>query len=176
MSPKKFPFTKRQSGAAAVEFSIVALLFFTLVFGIFEFGRILYVYNTMQEVTRRAAREAVVRWIDQGDEIKALAVFGGTSIPAGAEVSTSNITIEYLNKTGLPIVDFPTDPGDNLSACGDVSRGDSCIFNVRVSLVGVKYVPMISLFSTTILKDFQTIPLPDATVTMHAESMGFTTN
>ena len=46
----------RQQGAAAVEFALVALLFFTLLFGILEFGRMLYLYNTVQEVSRRAAR------------------------------------------------------------------------------------------------------------------------
>lgn len=157
----------RQRGVAAVEFAIVCLLFFILLFGILEFGRMLYVYNTMQEVTRRGARAAVVRWVDQTAAITSIALFGGTSIPAGAEVGTTNITIEYLNKAGDPAAPLPADPGDNLSACGDITRTAECIYSVRVSIVNVTYSPMVSLFS------FLGIAMPPSAVTMHAESMGF---
>lgn len=157
----------RQQGAAAVEFAILCLVFFTILFAMLEFGRMLYLYNTMQEVTRRGARAAVVRWIDQQDAIKAIALFGGTAIPAGAEVSLENISIEYLNKAGAAAAPLPADPGDNLSACGDVTRASSCIYGVRVSIDGVSYRPMVSLFN------FLGIALPPSTVTMHAESLGF---
>lgn len=161
---------KKQHGAAVVEFAIISLLFFTILFGIFEFGRLLYVYNTMQEVTRRAAREAVVRWITDTQAIKTYALFGGTSLPAGAEVTAANINIEYIDKNGNPVTLLPEDPGDNLSACGDISRTASCIFSVRVSINNARYSPMVSLFQ------FLTVPLPRSTVTMHAESLGFTVN
>ena len=160
----------RQQGVAAVEFAIVSLLFFTILFGILEFGRMLYLYNTMQEVTRSGARAAVVRWVDQTATIKSIALFGGTAIPAGAEVTTGNIVIEYLNKAGAAASPQPLDPGDNLSACGDNTRTAECIYSVRVSIVGVSYRPMVNLFN------FLNIALPTATVTMHAESMGFQIN
>lgn len=164
----------RQQGAAAVEFAIVCLLFFTILFAILEFGRMMYVYNTMQEVTRRGARAAVVRWVDEGAAIKSIALFGGAAIPAGPEVTTANIKIEYLNKAGGTAIPQPADPGDNLSACGDAERTLECIYSVRVSIVDVdgtsllKYSPMVSLFSTIF-----NVNLPKAEVTMHAESLGF---
>lgn len=161
---------RRQLGAAAVEFALVSLIFFTLLFGVLEFGRMLFVYNTMQEVTRRGAREAVVRWIDQAEAVKTIALFDAAAMPAGPEVTTSNIKIEYLRKDGLAVTAFPSDPGDNLSACGDITRTASCIYSVRVSIVGVSYSPMVSLFS------FLNIALPESTVTMHAESLGFNNN
>lgn len=157
----------RQDGAAAIEFAILCLAFFTILFAILEFGRMLYLYNTMQEVTRRGARAAVVRWIDQSAAIKAVALFGGSAIPAGAEVTSANISIEYLNKAGVAASPLPADPGDNLSACGDVTRASSCIYGVRVSIDGVSYSPMVGLFN------FLGIALPPSTVTMHAESLGF---
>ncbi len=159
----------KQLGAAAVEFAIVCLLFFTILFAILEFGRMMYVYNTMQEVTRRGAREAVVRWIDQGDTIRSLAFFGGTAIPAGAEVTAAAMTIDYLNEEGdvIATVNRPLNPGANLAACGNITLVNSCIFSVRVSIVGVSYSPMVSLFS------FLGVNLPPATVTMPAESLGF---
>lgn len=130
----------------------------------------LYVYNTMQEVTRRGARAAVVRWIDQTSTIKSIALFGGTSLPAGPEVASTNINIDYLKKNGDVVTALPSDPGDNLSACGDSTRTDNCIYSVRVSIDNVTYVPMVSLFG------FLNIALPNSAVTMHAESMGFEIN
>ncbi|MDC8759253.1 TadE/TadG family type IV pilus assembly protein [Janthinobacterium fluminis] len=160
----------RQRGAAAVEFALVALLFFTLLFAVLEFGRMLYIYNTLQEVTRRAAREAVVRWVDQGAAIKTLALFGGAALPAGPEITAANISIQYLRKDGTEVASLPQDPGDNLSACGDITRTANCIYSVRVAVDGVSYGPMTSMFS------FLNIALPPSVVVMHAESLGFTVN
>lgn len=53
-----------QRGAAAVEFAIVATLFFTLLIGIMEFGRWLFTMNSVAEATRLGARVAVVCDID----------------------------------------------------------------------------------------------------------------
>jgi len=50
----------RQSGAAIVEFAIVAVVFFTLLLGIMDFGRMLFTWNVATEVTRSGARIAVV--------------------------------------------------------------------------------------------------------------------
>ena len=47
-------------GAAAVEFALVSLVFFTLLFGLMEMGRLMFYWNTAAEVTRLGARMAVV--------------------------------------------------------------------------------------------------------------------
>jgi len=161
---------RRQSGLAAVEFAIVALLLFTLLFGIVEFGRMFYVFNTVQEVTRRAAREAVVRWIDTGSqgEVKNLALFGGDRLPAGAEIATENISIEYYKADGGEITQPPVDPEDNIYACLYPSDLVDCIALVEVSITGATYQPMVGLFP------FLAVPIPASTVTMPAESMGYT--
>ena len=156
-------------GVATVEFAIVSLVFFTMLFAILEFARLLYVHNTLQEVTRRGARAAVVRWVDQEAAIKQFALFGGTSLPAGAEITSATINIEYLAANGNVVTAFPTDPGDNLSACGDAARTASCIYSVRVSISAVNYSPLLSIFS------FLNVALPTSSVTMPAESMGFST-
>ena len=155
----------RQQGTSAVEFALVAIVFFTLLLGIIEFGRLFYVWNTVQEVTRRAAREAVVRWEDQANNVKVMALFGSTNLPAGAEISTSNISIEYLNSSGVRPSPFPLKPADNISAC--LSSSATCISDVRVSITGTSYVPMMGLFT------FLSIPIPPSTVTMPAESLGY---
>jgi len=154
-----------QRGAAAVEFAIIAMLLFILLFAILELGRLFYVFNTAQEVTRRAAREAVVRWTDQQSTVKNLALFGASSLPAGAEITTDRITIEYLTASGGTPAPIPTSPSDNISAC--LSGPTGCIALVRVSITGAAYVPMVSLFPNF------SVPIPASTVTMPAESMGY---
>jgi Flp pilus assembly protein TadG len=47
-------------GAAAVEFALVSLVFFTLLIGTMEMARLLYYWNSAAEVTRLGARLAVV--------------------------------------------------------------------------------------------------------------------
>jgi hypothetical protein len=158
---------RSQNGVAAVEFAIVAMLLFTILFGILEFGRLFYVFNSVQEVTRRAAREAVVRWKDTAsqNEAKNLALFGGTSLPAGAEITADNIYIEYLTASYEAPSPPPGSAAENIAACLSGSTG--CIAYVRVSITGATYAPMVSLFP------YFNVPIPASTVTMPAESMGY---
>ena len=162
-----------QDGAEIVEFALVSLIFFTFIFAFLEFGRLLYLYNTMQEVSRRAAREAVVRWTDQGAAVKTLAMFGAASVPAGPEITAANITITYLQKNGNAVTAAPVDAGDNIAACGDTSRAGSCIDSVLVTIDGVHFAPMTPLFTILGLQTPPTVSMPTASVRMHAESLGF---
>lgn len=156
-----------QRGVAAVEFAIIATLFFTLLFGIFEFGRLFYVFNSAQEVTRRAAREAAVRWVNtenQNDAIN-IALFGASALPAGAEINAGKIIIDYRNSNGGPIGALPASHAANIEAC--LSGSTDCVAYVRVRIIGATYVPMAGLFT------FLTIPIPESTVIMPAESLGY---
>jgi hypothetical protein len=51
---------KKQKGTAAVEFALVAVAFFTVLFSIIEFGYMYWVNLTMQHAVREGARFAVV--------------------------------------------------------------------------------------------------------------------
>jgi hypothetical protein len=158
--------SRHQHGVAIVEFAIVALLLFILLFGILEFGRLFYVFNSVQEVTRRAAREAVVRWTSEQAVVKNLALFGRSTLPAGAEITPDKISIDYLDVDGVLLTTLPTSPGDNITKClSDPPTG--CIAYVRVSITGATYAPMVSLFP------YLSVPIPASTVTMPAESMGY---
>ena len=171
---------RRERGAAAVEFAIVAMLFFTVVLGIMEFGRILYVWNTVQEVTRRAAREAVVRSFADANKIQRSAVFnpesgsGTAYLPAGMEITSTSVKINYLNGSLAVASPMPTDPSDNISACNDATRAASCIRFVEACVAvsgnctgSVQYVPMAGIFT------FLAISIPVSSVIMPAESLGF---
>ena len=56
---------RRQSGATAVEFALVSTVFFMLIFGMMELGRMVYFWTSAVEATRFGARMAVV--CDVGD-------------------------------------------------------------------------------------------------------------
>ena len=51
---------KQRTGAAVVEFAIVAPVFFLFVFGIIEFGRMLMVQQTITHAAREGARVAAL--------------------------------------------------------------------------------------------------------------------
>jgi Flp pilus assembly protein TadG len=57
----------RQRGVAAVEFALVSALFFTLLIGIMEMGRVFFYWNSAAEVTRLGARIAVVCDLNDAD-------------------------------------------------------------------------------------------------------------
>lgn len=171
---------QQQRGIVAVEFALISLVYFFVIFGIMELGRMLYVWNTVQEVTRRAAREAVVR--DFTSEIGAVqreAIFrpgssGSASLPAAPEITNADIRITFLNGNLVSASPMPSDPADNISACNDADRTSSCIRFVE-ACVGtggactgfIKYAPMIGLFPAL------AIDIPASSVIMPAESLGY---
>jgi len=167
---------KRQRGAAIVEFAIIGALLLAFIYAIFEFGRMLFVYNSMQEISRRGARAATVRWISSSDiaAIKSTALFGATVLPGGPEIRDSNIFVRYLRSNGVDEVTTPPiDAGDNLSACNDALRTSECIMYVEVSVKNVQYTPFIfKAGSVSVSKPVNT--LPQATTVVYAESLGFT--
>jgi Flp pilus assembly protein TadG len=60
MNTKKTANQLKQRGVAAVEFALIASIFFTLLIGVMEMSRVLFYMNTATEVTRLGARLAVV--------------------------------------------------------------------------------------------------------------------
>lgn len=181
--------TKTQQGAVVIEFAFVVILFFTLLLGIIEFGRFMYLWNTVQEVTRLAAREAAVNDFSAASiaAIQRTAVFnagssGAANLPAGGEVTFQRVNIQYLLSPDEDDVveDMPASPADNIAACLDADRSDDgCIRYVKASICQqsgqghnvtcnpVPYVPMIGLFT------FLSINIPMSTVVMPAESLGY---
>lgn len=137
--PARCANARRQRGVAAVEFAIVALLLFTLLFGVIEMGRLLWTWNAAVEATRHGARLAAV--CDQNDSrIKAAMA---ERLPA---LSASQIVITYLNPPAA----------DNTCTAADCKA-------VRVSLRNVTHqtlIPLVPLnlalpaFATTQRKEF----------------------
>jgi Flp pilus assembly protein TadG len=54
-------FRRNRSGASAVEFAIVAPIFFLLIFGMIEYGRLVMVQQVLTNATREGARRAILQ-------------------------------------------------------------------------------------------------------------------
>jgi Flp pilus assembly protein TadG len=143
-----------QRGITTVEFSIIGLLLIVLIFGVFEFGRALFVMNTLTEATRRGARLAAVCPV--GDPKPAsVAVFangsGKSAIVAG--LTTANVVVSYLDASGAPIASPAT------------AAGFALIRYVRVSIVGFTQ----TLIIPTLMPS---IPMNGFSTTLPRESLG----
>jgi Flp pilus assembly protein TadG len=136
-----FKIRTRQSGVAAIEFSLVAILFFTVVFATMELARLEFLLNTLEEVTRRAAAAAAN--VDYRDttamqSIQADAVFrkSAGSLPLGDPVSADNVKIDYLSVSNTTwdvthMSTLPACPAGNRSNCMTDPDGANCIRFVR---------------------------------------------
>lgn len=79
---------RSQRGVAAVEFALVAGVFFMLLIGIMEMGRIMFYWNTATEATRLGARLAVVCDLNDADvKARMVALF--------PKLNTGDIALNY---------------------------------------------------------------------------------
>jgi len=146
----------RQTGLSTVEFAIVGVLLFIVIFAIIEFGRALFVVNTLTEGTRRGARLAVVCPVGDPKPASAAIFDGGNGSSSYVSgLTTANALVEYLDANGAPIAN-PTS-----------AANFSSIHYVRMSIVGFSLtlliptiMPAISLngFSTTLPRESLGIP------------------
>src|SRR5882724_1302459 len=97
---------KPEKGQALVEFATVTLLFFTLVFGIIEFGRALWTWNTIAQATRAGARYAAVE-IPTSDDAPIMKVVvyndpnaSSSSTPVVPGLTEANVRVRYLKNDG----------------------------------------------------------------------------
>lgn len=101
----------RMRGVYVVEFAIIGLLLFILLFGVLEMGRLFFTVNALNETVRRGARLAAVCDIRE-PRILQRAIFnaadevGASSLIANLE--TANLTLRYLDENGA-LVASPAD-------------------------------------------------------------------
>lgn len=180
-----------QKGAFAVEFALVVILFFTLLFGVIELARLIYLWNTLQEVTRNAARSAAYtdfRDAAAKDLIRQHAIFrtSGGKLVLGDPVTDGHVRIDYmtlgrsadgtLTMTPIADVSLPACPTRNRVICTADPSNPSCIRFVRVRICKpgggsncdpVPYAPLVPLIR------FPSLMLPTSTTIVQAETLGY---
>lgn len=106
---------RNQSGATAVEFALVSAIFFTLLLGALEVGRLLFIWNTVAEGTRWGARVAAVCDLNDADIRARVVQFvpnvlvpGDVTVtyePAGCSIDTCQTVTVTVNRV-TPIQTF----------------------------------------------------------------------
>ena len=101
---------QRERGAALLEFSIVASALLLALFGIVEFGRLLWTHNALKDAARRGTRYAIVRKDDTAGQtaVKNMVVYGDPAPAAGAQpilpgLTTANVVLDYQNYNGVQL-------------------------------------------------------------------------
>ncbi len=122
-SPRRFIRRVRSRGVATIEFAIVLIFVFTLLFAMLEMGRLVWTWNVAVAATRDGARWAALYEPAAVDLVKNhVARFSLGAIKA------ENVTVEYLD---------PDLPGVPCAV-------DNCKF-VRVSLTDATFTSVVSI-------------------------------
>lgn len=177
----------KQRGGAAVEFALVVVIFLTLVFGIMELARAMYICNTLQEVTRRAAALAANTDFSDGtamQRVRERAIFRDSPgfLAFARPITDAHINIDYLAITRngaslvtapIPAGALPANPARNQEICMSNPNDAGCIRLVRVRMcvsgggqcVPIPYQSIVSLVPLP-------FPLPVSTTIVTAETLG----
>lgn len=87
---------RKRLGAAAVEFALVAPLFFLLVFGMVEFGRMVMIQQVITNASREGARMAVLDGASASSVKSSVVTYMANG---GVTISTSDVTINPSDPT-----------------------------------------------------------------------------
>lgn len=183
--------TRTHQGGFIVEFAVILPILLTFLFGIVEVARIMYIFNTLQDATRRAAFAAsVTDYRQQGamDLLRQRAIFRETrgELLLGAPITDAHLRIDYLalvrgsnNSLSMaPIApaQMPSCPARNRVTCTADPYDARCIHFVRVRVCDpantnacqpVYYRPLFGLFP-------KTARLPMSTTIVNAATLGYT--
>ena len=186
MAPRPRHYRSR-AGAVTAEFAIVITLFLAVVCGVVEIARLLYIFNTLQVVTQRAAAAAANADFSDAAAmagVRQRAIFRGSAgtLSIGAPVTDDHVRIDYLSLSDaggaaineIPAASLPSCPANNRVSCMQNPYGPSCIRMVRARIcdpadtgqcAGVAYQPLFSFIAIP-------IGLPRAPAVSTVETLG----
>jgi Flp pilus assembly protein TadG len=140
-----------ERGATMAEFAIIAVVFFMIIFGIIEFGRLFYTHNALTDAARRGARYAVLHRRIDIDCVKKVAVFGETHVDPATCIENGPPLINGLTTDNVRVT-YATDYGTNLGTATVEIRNYT--FNLSIPFAR------------------QTLTMPNYVTTLTAESAG----
>ncbi|MDH4607275.1 TadE/TadG family type IV pilus assembly protein [Pseudomonas sp. BN102] len=128
-------------GVYVVEFAIIGLLLFILLFAILEFGRLYFTVNALNETVRRGARLAAV--CDISDPVILRRAIYNAATDAGAssligDLETADLTLTYLDESGATVAS----PNNLVSTDGFIAiryvqlRVENFSFNLMIPVLG----------------------------------------
>jgi len=148
----------REKGQSLVEMALVVMIFLFLLFGILEFGRAMWTYNTIIQATRAGARWAVVNVASDGDttnkdKVKNIVVYGYPDVSSGNPI-LPGLNASMVNVSIVPIETDSSTPPKPISQ------------KVSVLVNGYQFQFLIPLAPT--------ITIPAYETSLYTESMGST--
>lgn len=177
------------AGAVLIELALALPLFLVVMYGMLECARLVYLWNTLQEVARAAARTAAVTDYNDAAALaqlrqRALLRAGAGALALGAPVDGSYLRIEYLWQDGAgalqPVAAGARAPCPalNLVYCLRNPNGSDCIRFVRASICSpadadscqpVRFQPLLSVRQM----NWQGLALPPSASTARAGALGY---
>lgn len=175
-------------GATVAEFALCVVVFMGVMFFVLEVARAFYLWNTLQEATRRAAHAAAVSDFSNADtmnSVRQAAILRDSAgaLLLGSPVTDAHLRIDYLAltrnadgslaETPIPPAGMPACPAQARVNCALNPHGANCIRLVRARICApgtdcgaIAYQP---LFPMTALN----LTLPQASTLAKAESLGY---
>lgn len=137
----------KQQGVTIIEFTLISTALMLIIFSVIEVGRYVYSLQTINDVTRVAARLAAVCRVEDRNDIPALAI--PDYAPGG--LTANNIVVDYLDADGNVVTGTLTDD--------DVF---STIRYVRARIVNFSYqftglLSFVNLTGVLTVPEFETI-------------------
>ena len=139
---------RNQQGTTVVEFAIVAVVFFTVLFALIDFSRIFFSLAALDESTRRGARIAAVCPVND-PHVKQVALFNGLV----RDLTAADVSVDYLDIDG------------NVIGAPSVAPGYGMIRYVRVGIQNFQ-------FQTVVPGLAGAIQMPSFETTIPSESLG----
>ncbi|KQH86269.1 pilus assembly protein [Vibrio sp. Vb2880] len=138
-------FRRMQRGMTLIEFTFLASVLLMILFAIMEIGMYAYSIQTINNITRKAARFATVCVVSDPD-IPSLALNDGA--PDG--FTSANLVIEYLGADGSKVTDPPTSYQADIYYVRARVTGYSYQFSGLLSFLGSSGVVSVPDFETTL--------------------------
>ena len=113
---------REERGVEIVEFALISILFFALMFGIMEFSRAIWIYGSVAHVAREGSRFAIVRGSESGRMATATDV-------------TNHVNMTAAGMTGLTVTTTWTDPNKDPGSIVEVQVDKS--FSPALPLVNL---------------------------------------
>ncbi|CAN7664567.1 pilus assembly protein [Pseudoduganella sp. LjRoot289] len=179
----------RNTGSVVVELAMTLPFFLLFMYGVLECARLMYLWNTLQDSARVAARAAAIADFSDPAAQAALrkrALFRDTAgaLPLGEPIDGSYLRIEYLWQDAagalspIPAASMPASPAQNLFNCTQDPNSAGCIRFVRASICQPAQqdrcapVPVQPLLPLAPL-DWAGLALPTSTSLARAEALGY---
>jgi Flp pilus assembly protein TadG len=158
-------FSKAESGTSMAEFAIVAGVFMMIIFGIIEFGRLMYTHNALTDAARRGARYAVLHPENSNTCVQRVMIYGEWNVGPTPTCTLTGTPPQMINNLASATITVVYE-GEDLD--GDPDSPNPYGMNLGTATVTITNYQ----FNLSIPFFRQTLTMPSYTTTLTAESSG----